>query len=423
MTSKNSFSKDAWSLDCKLMREKLRHSLWAVSLFTLILFFAIPVPVIMGVQNAIGLRGQVNYEARLENALRQIATFMSLENFFIGIVAVAMAAVMATVAFRFMHSKKQVDFYHSLPVRRGHLFASNFLAGFLSFAGAYLVNLLIAVIIVACSGYGKAIAMAHLGTAIPTHLVFFLVTYALCVVAHMLAGSTATGVLCSGVLLAVPPAAMGLYIVGMNRLFGNWYLPEAVILKTLDRISPLWQYFSLAYNEEGNTAVILLCWLAVGLALTALGGWLYRRRPSECAGRAISFKIPAAVLKYIAVLLCTVAGGLFFDAIGVGVGWLFFGFVCGGVISHCIIEIIYHADFKAIFSHIKGLAVFALLFAVAYGALAADVFHYDSFVPTADQVQSVSLQCPIFETYVDSNFMGYRQMEMDRLDRLTFDEP
>lgn len=42
MTSKNSFSKEALGLDRKLLWEKMRHSLWAISLFTLILFFSHP---------------------------------------------------------------------------------------------------------------------------------------------------------------------------------------------------------------------------------------------------------------------------------------------------------------------------------------------------------------------------------------------
>lgn len=426
MTSKNSFSKEALGLDRKLLWEKMRHSLWAISLFTLILFFSIPVPVIMGVQNAIRLeRDNIQQPNVLHNALENIASIMGLENFFIIVVSVAMAMVLSTVMFRYMHNKKQVDFYHSLPVRRGHLFASNFLAGFLSFAGAYLINLLIAVIIVACSGYGKAIGLAHLGIAILVHLVFFFVIYSLCILGHLFAGSTATGVLCSGVLLAVAPAAAGLYLVTMQDLYDHWYLPEMVFNKFLHWCSPVWQYFSLASSEAAGVGSAVLYWLAIGLAFMAFGWWLYKKRPSECAGRAISFQIPASILKYVVVLLCTVAGGLFFKGIGVGAGWLFFGFICGGLISHCVIEIIYHADFKAIFSNIKGLAVFAVLFAVVYGAAAADLFHYDSFVPTADQVQSVSLECPTFETYVDTShgYYNYRQREIDRLDQLNFKEP
>ena len=87
---------------------------------------------------------------------------------------------------------------------------------------------------------------------------------------------------------------------------------------------------SFSYNDSIRAGMVLY-WLLWALVLAGLGMFLYTRRPSESAGKAVAFARPAAVLKYIAVILCTLAGGVLFRVIGVGLGWQIFGFFCGGI--------------------------------------------------------------------------------------------
>ena len=183
MTSKNSYSKGIARQIWQLMGETLRHQLWAVALFVLALFFALPVPILKYVQDALEARRQGRESYQLE----AMGSLLGLENIFVGMIVAGGAILLAAVVFRFMHSRQQVDFYHSLPVRRGALFAARYLAGFALFAAAYLANLAIASAIVACSGFAPVLADAQIPSAIASHMVFFLLIYSICVLAHQLA--------------------------------------------------------------------------------------------------------------------------------------------------------------------------------------------------------------------------------------------
>ena len=420
MTSKNSYSKGIARQIWQLMGETLRHQLWAVALFVLALFFALPVPILKYVQDALEARRQGRESYQLE----AMGSLLGLENIFVGMIVAGGAILLAAVVFRFMHSRQQVDFYHSLPVRRGTFFAARYLAGFALFAAAYLANLAIASAIVACSGFAPVLADAQIPSAIASHMVFFLLIYSICVLAHQLAGTTATGVLCCALLFIGPPAAVGLYTAYMEMFFDNWFLPDLILERAMKILSPMWMYFSIQSEGAEKPGWTLLLWLLAAVVIALACAWLYQRRPSEKAGQAVAFRLPAAVLKYVAVFLCTLGCGMFFYLLGDRQSWLFFGFLCGGLLSHCLVEIIYHLDFKAAFCHIRAFGVFALAFIALYAMLAMDVFHYDTFLPEQDQVQAVSILTPMADVSVErDNNWSYGRQQMDRLDRLAVQEP
>ena len=282
MTSKNSYSKGIARQIWQLMGETLRHQLWAVALFVLALFFALPVPILKYVQDALEARrlGRESYQ------LEAMGSLLGLENIFVGMIVAGGAILLAAVVFRFMHSRQQVDFYHSLPVRRGALFAARYLAGFALFAAAYLANLAIASAIVACSGFAPVLADAQIPSAIASHMVFFLLIYSICVLAHQLAGTTATGVLCCALLFIGPPAAVGLYTAYMEMFFDNWFLPDLILERAMKILSPMWMYFSIQSEGAEKPGWTLLLWLLAAVVIALACAWLYQRRPSEKAGQA-----------------------------------------------------------------------------------------------------------------------------------------
>lgn len=46
----------------------------------------------------------------------------------------------ALIVFSYLHSARQLDFYHSLAIRRNRLFAVKYLSGALTFVTAYLIS-------------------------------------------------------------------------------------------------------------------------------------------------------------------------------------------------------------------------------------------------------------------------------------------
>ena len=87
--------------------------------------------------------------------------------------------------------------------------------------------------------------------------------------------------------------------------------------------------------------------LAASVLFTVVGCFLYKKRPSEAAGKAMAFPVTMPVIRVILVLLSAFGLGVFFWGLRSSTGWAVFGLICGAVICHCTIEIIYHFDFKS----------------------------------------------------------------------------
>ena len=171
MTSRSFCSKEESRLLRMMTKEKMRRSLWAISLCTLAFFFMLTVPTIMGVQQ--GLERRKLDPQAMESIYSMLSTIVGRHNVFVTLATVAMAVLLAAVSFRYMHNKKQVDFYHSLPIRRPWLFLANFLAGMFGFLFAYLLNLVLSLGIIFCSGFGKALSGPQVLGTMALHLVFF----------------------------------------------------------------------------------------------------------------------------------------------------------------------------------------------------------------------------------------------------------
>ena len=79
-----------------------------------------------------------------------------------------------------------------------------------------------------------------------------------------------------------------------------------------------------------------------------------------------------APIRILIVLVCGMGTSMFFWTLQNGLRWGLFGMVMGILLSHCIIEIIYQADFKKLFSH-----KLQLIGCAAAGVLFLLSFHYD----------------------------------------------
>ena len=59
----------------------------------------------------------------------------------------------------------------------------------------------------------------------------------------------------------------------------------------------------------------------------------------------------------------------------------------GALISHCVIEVIYHFDFKKLFAHWPQLILAAALSMALFFSFRFDWWGYDSYLPEAENVE------------------------------------
>jgi ABC-2 type transport system permease protein len=398
-------SLQTWAYNTRFI---MRKKLWLISLIFLAFLFILPISIGIQLQHysfSLSELPSAQLMARAETLMSSLfGAGSAVMLFFICLCAF----VVAMGFFNWMHKKSRIDLQHSLPVSRQGIFAANFSAGSLAVILPVLANIILALIVVSAMGFGAAIPWAVLLGGLLRHLLFFLLIYLVCISAVCLSGNSIVSGLLSMIFLGFAPVAIALY-QGLRLIFQpTWYS----LLVDWDLIfaysSPVARYLQSAINS--NLALStweLVLSFAVAIALYFLAAFIYRRRPSEAAGRALAFPGSRAFIKYPLVLLAMVFGAWFFNeisAINDNWFWYFLGAALLGFIAAQLMEIVYAADFRAIGKRLLPLVLLFALFAGSSGLLIADVAGYNSYLPQEQEIAEIEIKLSELNEYTSSRY-------------------
>lgn len=397
MTSKNLFF--------KYMKENTKQRLWSVALCTLLCFFVFPVITALGIGIAFdngNLSKNMTTDAALLQAKHRLTDDMlnlySIQSGMMIFLLIVTAVVLATSGFAYLHSKKKTDFYHSLPISREMLYTATCLDGVLYMAVPYLVFLSVSGIMLQIKGAPFSWGTLFLGYA--QHMCFFVLVYMTVVLAVIFTGNTVVGLLGTGVFFCWGPGVVAIITSYFTEYFWTFYDNGNFLMRWCERTSPVFWYATAMFSEHPSRMALIA--LAAAIVWFGLGMFLYRKRPSEAAGKAMAFGISEPVIRFLLVVPITLFSGMIFHSIMSNDCWTIFGLVCGLLISSCLIEIIYHFDFKSLFAHKKQLAVSAVAVAVVFLGFRLDITGYDSYMPDAENIDSAGIYCDA----LDSNAAG-----------------
>lgn len=416
----------------KLMKEDLKRRLWAIGFSVLALFFAMPMAAAMGIgeignQYKQWLISGTGYENIVPEALRQAqilrlaGEILGFENYALFMMVGAAAMILGLTGFLYLHSKKQIDFYNSLPVKREMLFTVKFLDGFLIILAAYLINMFAAFGIFCGNGIAAGDLFKMMFASFMVNMIGFLLIYVVMVIAVLLTGNLFISILGAGVLYGYMPA-VSLLIEGLKSLFFVTRGREGDVYWLAKYGSPIGYFTKLAgagletfhsdqfYDDidygfsrihqmylqstaDSGAELLKLCGIGI-FAVVILAGIalvLYRIRPSEAAGKAMSFKKTQAPIKILLLVPMTVTTTVFLWSIYYSGIWAAVGFVLGLVLTSCLIEIIYHFDFMKLFANPVQTVLGGVIALLVLGTFWMDVFGYDSYIPDEKDFVSASI--------------------------------
>lgn len=396
------------SLCFKLMREDIKRRVWTVALTILGLVFALLVPVAL---NSSSYMDQVSDElVNREQLIRNLVNLVGVNGAVITVL-LGLAVVWAVSGFRYLHNSRQVDFYHSIPVKRHQLFLAPFLNGILVPMAVYLVIQLLSVALILRTGIGTH----QLGTVwwkiLFINVVYYSMIYTTMVIAVMMTGNIIIALLGFGVFCGYGPAVVSLFQLYRSAWFQTYLETEAHAMawkRAVNYTSPFANYmFSLADFAYDSLSLWRVAGAAaVAAALAILAYALYRIRPSESAGRAMAFKRTQSPIKHLIALPVGVVFGMFFYALRDTLPWAVFGVLCGTVLTCCIMEIIYHFDFRKLFANRIHLAACFGISLLLILAGMYDWYGYDSWLPDPGSVKSAAV---IFNN--DDNWITYGDVD------------
>ena len=396
MTSKSFSSKG-------LLGDSLRRNLWGFVLGGVGFFFSLLLPVLMTMQRALEIRAHQLREypdlvdQDWQSALSTVSSLLGGGNPFVKTTFIVMAIVCGIAMFAYLHTRQKVDFYHSLPISRTKLFVNNYLTGVIFAVSSYAVMLVIALACAFAMGFGAAVDWSAIGGAVVSHLIVFLLLYALTVLTTVVCGNTVISLLLLAWVMLSPMLVYMLYS-GVCNKFYQTYTMQSVDMKAVFHLAPVVQFFALdglhyervEYVEQTSALGLLLVYLVVAVAVTVLSWYLFRIRKSERAGVALAFMPAKLPIKVYMCLVMGVAFGLVFNMIA-GDFWFWVGLVLGTVLFHWIVEMIYAFDFHAIFAKPVHLAAILVVLFAGTLCMKFDVTGYDTWLPDRNSIQAVSI--------------------------------
>ena len=397
-------------LSFSVLIETMRKQIWVPALIILGFFLCLPVAGMISM-------GWLQADGR-EHAdmIRVYTEFLAGSNLpFYAMMTVGSAVLAGVSGFSWLHSRVKTDFYHSLPIRREKLFVSQVILDMAYFAVPYLVNLFLAYVVGLMYGVLQGYAVRVSLESFVFQLLFYLLIYFVVVLAMLLSGKVLAGVMGAAVLMFYGPL-LDMVLRGTASTFFSTYANEGLAFsRFLQSFSPVVKYSQM--YTAGKYPVLsgkslLLCVLAAG-ALALLCFYLYKKRPSEAAGRTMAFYRIGKVTQYLMELLVVLGFGIMFCNVAAQArgAWLVFGVVFGGVLSHGIIEMIQEGDIRRVMAH-KGVLTAAVASSlVVFGICYWDVFRYDEFLPKQEELKAVSIRADDYFGYTEEELRVNDQMQ------------
>ena len=380
------------SLFFKLMKEDFKTRVWTLAISILIFFFSLIVATAMMISFNLYNSSTYNYS---DDLAMNFMSYIGINNPFFGIIFIVLSLVMAMSGFSYLYSKKKVDLYHSLPVKREVLYFIKLINGILIVVIPFIICEIVASLL-AIANTGKISVLIAAIWAIAEWTLLFILSYFLTVFSIMLTGNMLIGILACGFFSFYFPL-ISLVLKGyQSTFFDTYYTSGFIIENVLPNMSSFMLMFNI-FELKWLTRIIIV--ILASIVFLFINLFLYKKRASEAAGKSVSFNVIKLPIKSMMVIFMSILMYLLgYEVMNDSIGWGLFGLIVSGVITHCVMEIIYNQDFKKIFAKKIELLVLIIISIFIAAAFQFDIFGYDSYIPSASQIKSTAVISNLLES-------------------------
>ena len=398
------------TLSFNVWKELWKKQIWVFAVSCLAYFMVYPVMGMINLDNTMRWgEGKKNLPQVLKNVFYDSVSGGSSEiisGCLMAILCVGMAlgVLCAIQGFSYLHARKRVDFYHSLPIRREKLLLAQVTIGIADYLIPAVAFMLLLMVVGVLRGAFTMKAFGAGWISVLAGFVFFLLSYALAALAMLLTGRVLVGICGTVVLFAYIPA-LALLLEGYAAKYFDTFCMTLVVGRTelwgiAQYGSPLSWAYMVSRNLTNSSGWLSLAAAAVVAALVLiLDTAVYRRRSSETAGNSMAFHKPAAVIRVLLVTVLTLASAGFFGSLDGQEHdlWMIFGYVFGLLLSYAVVQMIYYLDIKKIFAGKGSILLSAAATALVIGVFRFDLVGYDAYVPKQEEITNISMDVGGFQ--------------------------
>lgn len=309
------------------------------------------------------------------------------------------ALFFSIVMFSYLHNKKAVNFYHSMPVKReAHLLSSVAVS-----AVYYLISLFSCLFVTVLIMLGSGIGGALVPTAIRCFLFnfsYFLFISAFFAFFAVICGNSGAHFIFSVIGLMFVPAVHSLTMefltIGQTNLdTSNLYTDRMFGFE-----SPAAFYFKISKNMisagTGRFLLFVFGFILAAALILFISILIYRKVRSEDSGRPIFFRRLGTVLKYVLAYAVMLGTGMLTYELTYSKLGNFLGFVIGslifGFLAFAVINVIFECNKKKFFSGMRGFAILFAVFIVVFSFSFFDPFKFNEKIPSASSLESITVK-------------------------------
>lgn len=312
---------------------------------------------------------------------QRIQVFQAAASAIIGLLTLIFTIIYTVQIFSYMHNKRKVDFYGSLPISRARLFLAKCGAAYLFSIVPMLVFMGIIAIASICTG-------TLLLPQVTQMYVNFIVGTLACISAYgflsACCGTTFNTVIMFIAVCVCYPLSM-IFVRGyIDAFFTGAYTGDISKSIIMNALNPISAYF-------GNN---LIYWVIFSIACIAFGTLLIMKRRSERAQTSFAYYIPCHIIKVIVSFLAGMFLGTMFGSLNVfgnGVAGFVFGFILASAPAFLITHMLFYKGMKKL---VRTLPIYGGLAVVVIAGVALinlDIFGYNSYVPKTEDVKSAGI--------------------------------
>lgn len=311
------------------------------------------------------------------------------------LMAIAVPTVVALLVYRFVHSKKQAVFVHSLPVGRTANFISTVLAAFTLMFVPVILNSLV-LIVLSLTRYSEFFSVSSCLVWAAVNLLGLFVMFSFASFCAVITGNSFSLIALNGLIhsfLLITVA--GLEVVAGQFLFG-YVNGEKITSFVLNHNSVYWLMDiagRLSNTKYAPHYGMLIFNIILAIVFYGLSFALYKLRRLETADDVAGFKCLNPIFKYIITFLATLATfslcvGLIEEGKG---GALAVLMVIISFVAYFAVEMVLKKTLR-VWRAYKGYIAFAAGFAaMMFVFMFTSFFGYETFVPMAKDVDKATI--------------------------------
>lgn len=391
MTSKTSSNNLRGELTQTFLWE-LRHRFGLIALFCGLHFVTLPLVQILAMNNA--QRTNVASEYMIDMPQRFLSVLKVVLPLCTASLSLLMVLILSVLTFQYMHQKRSVDLFHSLPINRSALLGGRILSCLIALLIPLAVNFALTLVVAVVYQVAFSEFIGFFLTSLGWVFLMACASFFFCTFMAVCSGTTFDMVISIVVVNITYPimiilgrATAGMIVPGLNVDIDFQAIAYTALSPFVATYLPL-VYGSLE-AETFSSTTFLIWWLILSIVMVISALYLYRSRKSECAESNYAFPIPKTLIRFVATTAAGLAGALIFHSTFASTTSFFVGLFVASIIAHIIAEAVYGRGFKGLKRSFAYYGVFLVAFAAFYGVCVTGVFGYDTKIPKTENVSYV----------------------------------